>query len=85
MAILARPDLDLTIKPCGDCAGAIPIGHDVMAANGVGTINGLHQWKVSIRRRMHFDGRGTRDRQNLLVCYGQREDINNVRWKTDIS
>lgn len=81
IAILARPGLDFTIKPCGDCTGAIPIGHDVMAAKGVSTINGLHQRKVSVRGGMHFDGRGTRGGQNLFVCDSQREDINNVRCK----
>lgn len=85
MTILARPGLNFTIKSCGDCTGAIPIDRDMMAANGVSTINGLHQRKVSVRGGMYFDGRGTRDRQDLLVGYSQREDIKNVRCKTDIS
>ena len=62
MAVLARPDLDFAIKSRGDCTGAISIGHDVMATNGVGTINGLHQGEVSVRGRVHFDRRGTRGR-----------------------
>lgn len=60
MPILTRPDLDFAIKPSGDCTGAIPIGHDVVTANGMGTINGLHQREVSVDGGMHFDGRGTR-------------------------
>lgn len=60
MTILTRPGLDLAVKPSGDCTRAIPIGHDVVAANGMGTINGLHQREVSIRGGMHFDRRGTR-------------------------
>lgn len=62
MAVLARPDLDFAIKSSGDCTGAISIGHDVVATNGVGTINGLHQREVSVRGGMHFDRRGTRGR-----------------------
>lgn len=62
MAVLTRPGLDFAIKSSGDCTGAIPIGHDVMTTNGVGTINGLHQGEVSVRGGMHFDRRGTRDR-----------------------
>lgn len=62
ITVLTRPDLDFAIKSSGDCTGAVPIGHDVMATNGVGTINGLHQGEVSVRGRVHFDRRGTRGR-----------------------
>lgn len=56
MAIIARPGLDLSIEADTDRANALRIGHNMMAASTVGTINRLHQRELRICGRMHLDG-----------------------------
>lgn len=55
MAIMTGPGLDLPIESSGDGAGALCIGHDMVAPSAVGTINRLHQGELSVCGRMHFN------------------------------
>lgn len=61
------------------------IDDDVMAADFMGTFNGLCQGELWVCGGMDLDGRSTGRRQDLLVCHGQREDINRMCWIAYIS
>ena len=85
VAILARPDLDLAIESCANSASTRSIGHNVVAANFVRIVNGLHQWKLGVGGRVDLDGRRASTREDLLVCHSKGENIHRVRWNTGIS
>jgi hypothetical protein len=56
IALLAVPNLEVPVKSGSDGARAIGIGHDVVTAQWVSSIDGLDQWEFRICSRMHLDG-----------------------------
>lgn len=57
---VTRPDLDLTRKTHTHGPGAFAVCHDMVTADFMGSINGLHQREVGVCGGVNLQGGGAR-------------------------